>query len=39
MIVFQFEYTGSAINPARTLGPAIVANKWDDHWVCRLYFL
>ena len=26
-------YTGTSINPARSLGPAIVANVWENHWV------
>jgi len=26
-------FTGCGINPARSLGPAVVANKWADHWV------
>ena len=26
-------YTGTSINPARSLGPAIVANVWKHHWV------
>nr|CAD7459236.1 unnamed protein product [Timema tahoe] len=26
------DYTGSSMNPARTLGSAIIANIWDDHW-------
>lgn len=25
--------TGSSMNPARTLGPAIILNKWEHHWV------
>ncbi|KAG5869640.1 hypothetical protein JTB14_011703 [Gonioctena quinquepunctata] len=27
------QYTGSSINPARTLGPAVMMNSWDKHWV------
>ena len=26
-------YTGTSINPARSIGPAIVANSWENHWV------
>jgi len=26
-------YTGCGINPARSFGPAIVANVWENHWV------
>jgi aquaporin Z len=25
--------TGASLNPARTLGPALAAAIWDDHWV------
>lgn len=27
------QYTGSSINPARSLGPAVIANIWENHWV------
>lgn len=26
-------YTGGSLNPARSLGPALIANKWAFHWV------
>ncbi|CAH1959853.1 unnamed protein product [Acanthoscelides obtectus] len=26
-------YTGSSINPARSIGPAIIMNIWNNHWV------
>ncbi|KAJ8927749.1 hypothetical protein NQ314_019753 [Rhamnusium bicolor] len=27
------QYSGSSLNPARTFGPAVIMNIWDDHWV------
>src|SRR5262249_46710044 len=28
--------SGSSVNPARTLAPALIGNKWDSEWI---YFL
>ncbi|KAG5878544.1 hypothetical protein JTB14_018584 [Gonioctena quinquepunctata] len=27
------QYTGSSINPARTFGPAVMMNSWENHWI------
>ncbi|XP_043221706.1 aquaporin-like [Amphibalanus amphitrite] len=31
--LFAFQLTGAGLNPARTLGPAVVYNVWTNHWV------
>lgn len=33
MIFFAGQYTAASFNPARSLGPSIVANNYDHHWV------
>jgi len=32
-LVIGFTTTGGSMNPARSLGPAIVANQWSAHWI------
>jgi aquaporin Z len=29
-------FTGASVNPARTLGPALIGDRWDSEWI---YFL
>ena len=31
--LFAIPLTGSSMNPARTLGPSVMFNSWDNHWV------
>uniref|UniRef100_A0A224XHR6 Putative aquaporin major intrinsic protein family n=1 Tax=Panstrongylus lignarius TaxID=156445 RepID=A0A224XHR6_9HEMI len=29
----SIDYTGSSMNPARSLGSAVIANSWANHWI------
>lgn len=33
MSVCQARFSGASMNPARSLGPAIVTGFWENHWV------
>lgn len=33
LVLFLFPLTGAGLNPARTFGPALINNRWDDWWV------
>ena len=32
-VLSQIPLTGCSMNPARSLGPALIRNFWKDHWV------
>ncbi|XP_013392640.1 aquaporin AQPAn.G [Lingula anatina] len=31
--LYAHEYTGCSMNPARSLGPALISDTWTNHWV------
>ncbi|XP_070533272.1 aquaporin-like [Ptychodera flava] len=31
--LWAYNFTGASMNPARTLGPFLVLNTWEDHWI------
>ncbi|XP_049783725.1 aquaporin AQPAe.a-like [Schistocerca cancellata] len=31
--LFAMQYTGAGMNPARSLGPAMLKWQWDNHWI------
>lgn len=35
----QIPASGASLNPARSLGPAFIMNRWDQHWVSCVYLL